>query len=235
MKLGEALTVRQKKHRFNGLGLYRNKLLFSCQRTYCSGWRHWSISFPEAINHRGLEQLRFFFENLHKKALGVLPKEHAQLGERISIDGSLIDAVLSMVLGRLWKRCEKMPKFIVDWISSMAFQAKYFLRTATVRPRITDSSLVAGKKELWRKTKMVKLSDSILIMKDEQNSRPQHTVNADVASIPLISDGPLTTGPITGYGERVLKKSRTESGKSLNLIARTMWLPCSVGAISAGR
>ncbi len=154
MKLGEALTVRQKKHRFNGLGLYRNKLLFSCQRTYCSGWRHWSISFPEAINHRGLEQLRFFFENLHKKALGVLPKEHAQLGERISIDGSLIDAVLSMVLGRLWKRCEKMPKFIVDWISSMAFQAKYFLRTATVPTE--DNRL---KPRSWEKGAMAENQD----------------------------------------------------------------------------
>ena len=53
-------------------------------------------SFSEAINHRGLEQLQFLFENLYKKALGVLPKEHAQLGELVSIDGSLIDAVLSM-------------------------------------------------------------------------------------------------------------------------------------------
>jgi hypothetical protein len=30
---------------------------------------------------------------------------------------------------------------------------------------------------------MVKPSDTILIMKDEQNSRPQRTVNADVASL----------------------------------------------------
>jgi hypothetical protein len=53
-------------------------------------------SFSEAINHRGLEQLQFYFENLYKKAVEVLPKEHAQLGELVSIDGSLIDAVLSM-------------------------------------------------------------------------------------------------------------------------------------------
>lgn len=53
-------------------------------------------SFSEAINHRGLEQLQFIFENLYRKAIGVLPKEHAQLGELVSIDGSLIDAVLSM-------------------------------------------------------------------------------------------------------------------------------------------
>ncbi len=53
-------------------------------------------SFSEAINHRGLEQLQFLFENLYKQARKVLPKEHAQLGELVSIDGSLIDAVLSM-------------------------------------------------------------------------------------------------------------------------------------------
>jgi len=53
-------------------------------------------SFSEIINHRGVEQLQFIFEDLYKKAAGVLPKEHAKLGDLVSIDGSLIDAVLSM-------------------------------------------------------------------------------------------------------------------------------------------
>jgi hypothetical protein len=53
-------------------------------------------SFSEAINHRGLEQLQFLFENLYKQATKVLPKEYKGLGELVSIDGSLIDAVLSM-------------------------------------------------------------------------------------------------------------------------------------------
>ncbi|MCP3943615.1 MAG: IS4 family transposase [Desulfobacteraceae bacterium] len=53
-------------------------------------------SFSEAINHRGLEQLQFIFEDLYKQAVKVLPKEHKGLGELVSIDGSLIDAVLSM-------------------------------------------------------------------------------------------------------------------------------------------
>ncbi len=53
-------------------------------------------SFSEIINGRGLEQLQFIFENLYKQATGVLPKEHAELGDLVSIDGSLIDAVLSM-------------------------------------------------------------------------------------------------------------------------------------------
>ena len=53
-------------------------------------------SFSEIINGRGLKQLQFVFENLYKQALKVLPKEHKALGDLISIDGSLIEAVLSM-------------------------------------------------------------------------------------------------------------------------------------------
>lgn len=53
-------------------------------------------SFAEAVNTRGLEQLFYIYENLQGQALSVLPKEHADLGELIAIDGSLIDACLSM-------------------------------------------------------------------------------------------------------------------------------------------
>lgn len=53
-------------------------------------------SFSEAINNRGLEQLQSVFEELSKKAANILPKEHAELGDLVAIDGSLIDSVLSM-------------------------------------------------------------------------------------------------------------------------------------------
>ncbi|MCG8634497.1 MAG: IS4 family transposase [Desulfobacterales bacterium] len=53
-------------------------------------------SFSEIINGRGLDQLQFLFENLYEQAADVLPKEYAELGDLVSIDGSLIDAVLSM-------------------------------------------------------------------------------------------------------------------------------------------
>jgi len=53
-------------------------------------------SFSEIINGRGLEQLQFVFENLCKQAEKVLPQEYKELGDLISIDGTLIDAVLSM-------------------------------------------------------------------------------------------------------------------------------------------
>jgi hypothetical protein len=53
-------------------------------------------SFAEAINSRGLEQLLHVYQNLQTNAVAVLPKEHADLGDLVGIDGSLIDACLSM-------------------------------------------------------------------------------------------------------------------------------------------
>jgi hypothetical protein len=53
-------------------------------------------SFAEAINTRGLEQISHIYRNLQEQAVSGLPKEHNELGDLISIDGSLIDATLSM-------------------------------------------------------------------------------------------------------------------------------------------
>lgn len=53
-------------------------------------------AFFEAINNRGLEQLTEVFGHLVKQAGKVLPSEYVHLGNLVSIDGSLIDAVLSM-------------------------------------------------------------------------------------------------------------------------------------------
>jgi hypothetical protein len=53
-------------------------------------------TFSEAINSRGLEQLQYVFQVLYKKAQAVLPSQYSDLGDLVSIDGSLIDGVLSM-------------------------------------------------------------------------------------------------------------------------------------------
>jgi len=53
-------------------------------------------SFFEAINTRGLTQLKEVFEALQGEAHKVLPKEYKDLGDLTVIDGSLIDATLSM-------------------------------------------------------------------------------------------------------------------------------------------
>lgn len=53
-------------------------------------------SFSEAINTRGLQQLLEVFEALVDEAQTVLPKQYDDLGDLTLIDGSLIDATLSM-------------------------------------------------------------------------------------------------------------------------------------------
>ena len=53
-------------------------------------------SFFEAINSRGLEQMMEVFQALQANATKMLPREFANLGDLVAIDGSLIDAVLSM-------------------------------------------------------------------------------------------------------------------------------------------
>jgi hypothetical protein len=53
-------------------------------------------SFFEDIGSRGLEQMIEMFGKLYLKAAKHLPKVHAELGDLVLIDGSLIDAVLSM-------------------------------------------------------------------------------------------------------------------------------------------
>jgi hypothetical protein len=53
-------------------------------------------SFFEDISSRGLEQMLEIFHNLYKTAARHLPAAYAELGDLVSIDGSLIDAVLSM-------------------------------------------------------------------------------------------------------------------------------------------
>ncbi len=53
-------------------------------------------SFFEAINSRGLEQLLHVFTELHAQAANTLPAKHTEYGDLVAIDGSLVDAVLSM-------------------------------------------------------------------------------------------------------------------------------------------
>jgi len=53
-------------------------------------------SFPEATNTREVEQFMYIFEHVQKQASHVLPDCHPDLGKLVAIDGSLIDATLSM-------------------------------------------------------------------------------------------------------------------------------------------
>ena len=53
-------------------------------------------SFFEAINSRGIGQLQYVFRELCNLAGGIIPRQYSDLGDIVLIDGSLIDAVLSM-------------------------------------------------------------------------------------------------------------------------------------------
>lgn len=64
-------------------------------------------SFFEAINNRGLEQLQFVYKNLCSEASKILPNRYPDFGELISIDGSLINAVLSMAWADYRKNSKK--------------------------------------------------------------------------------------------------------------------------------
>ena len=64
-------------------------------------------SFFEAINNRGLEQLQFVYQGLCREAAKILPKQYVNLGKLVAIDGSLIDATMSMVWADYRKNSKK--------------------------------------------------------------------------------------------------------------------------------
>jgi len=83
-------------------------------------------SFSEAINNRGLEQLKYVFEKLSIKASNVLPDQHADLGNLVAFDGSLIDAVLSMTWAD-YRKGSKKAKVHLGFNLNQGIPAKIFL------------------------------------------------------------------------------------------------------------
>ncbi len=64
-------------------------------------------TFFDTVNDRGVEQLLYVFTELQKQAAGILPSQHSKLGDLVAIDGSLIDAVLSMHWAEYRKNSKK--------------------------------------------------------------------------------------------------------------------------------
>lgn len=83
-------------------------------------------SFSEATNSRGLEQFIYVFENLQAQATQLLPKKHPELGTLIGIDGSLIDATLSMYWAD-YRKNSKKAKVHVGFDLNRAIPRKVFL------------------------------------------------------------------------------------------------------------
>ncbi len=83
-------------------------------------------AFFEAINNRGLEQLCQVFTGLTAQAKKILPRHHDHLGELVAIDGSLIDAVLSMYWAD-YRGGSKKAKAHVGFNINQGIPSKLFL------------------------------------------------------------------------------------------------------------
>ena len=83
-------------------------------------------SFFEAINGRGLEQLQFVFQKLSVEASNILPNRHANLGELVAIDGSLINSTLSMTWAD-YRKGSKKAKVHLGFNLNQGIPSKIFL------------------------------------------------------------------------------------------------------------
>jgi len=85
-------------------------------------------SFCEATNSRGLEQFLHVFNNLQAQAANILPNRHPDLGDLVGIDGSLIDATLSMVWADYRKKSNK-AKVHIGFDLNRTIPRKVYLTT----------------------------------------------------------------------------------------------------------
>jgi hypothetical protein len=83
-------------------------------------------SFSEATNSRGLEQFMHVYQNLQAQASKLLPKQNPELGNLVGIDGSLIDATLSMNWADFRKKSKK-AKVHVGFDLNQAIPRKVYL------------------------------------------------------------------------------------------------------------
>lgn len=83
-------------------------------------------SFSEATNSRGLEQFMHVYQDLQAQASAILPKQHPELGDLVGIDGSLINATLSMHWADYRKKSKK-AKVHVGFDLNQAIPRKVYL------------------------------------------------------------------------------------------------------------
>jgi hypothetical protein len=96
-------------------------------------------TFFEAINSRGLEQLMYVFTALQGVAADILPKKFAGLGDLVAIDGSLIDACLSMLWAD-YRKGAKKAKVHLGFDINRSIPRKLFLTNGkgNERPFVTQ-------------------------------------------------------------------------------------------------
>lgn len=99
-------------------------------------------SFSEIMNGRGLEQLQYVFEKLYQQTEQSMPKEYQELGELISIDGSLIDAVLSMHWAD-YRKGSKKAKCHLGFNINSSIPSKIFLTEGNAGERLFMSQILS--------------------------------------------------------------------------------------------
>jgi hypothetical protein len=83
-------------------------------------------SFSDATNSRGLEQFMYVFKNLQAEGTKVLSSYHADLENLVGLDGSLIDATLSMYWAD-YRKGAKKAKAHVGFDLNRSIPKKIFL------------------------------------------------------------------------------------------------------------
>ncbi len=83
-------------------------------------------SFAEATNNRGLEQFMHVYQDLQAQASAILPKQNPELGDLVGIDGSLINATLSMHWAD-YRKNSKKAKVHVGFDLNQATPRKVYL------------------------------------------------------------------------------------------------------------
>lgn len=99
-------------------------------------------SFFEALNSRGLDQFMEIFRALQANAAKILPKEFDKLGDLIAIDGSLIDAVLSMHWAD-YRKGAKKAKTHIGFDINRGIPSKIFLTNGKGDERPFVSQILA--------------------------------------------------------------------------------------------
>jgi hypothetical protein len=99
-------------------------------------------SFFEAINNRGMEQLTYLFKELYIQASKTIPKEYEHLGDLVAIDGSLINAVLSMNWAE-YRKGSKKAKIHLGFDVNHAIPSKIFLTSGNGSERPFVSKILS--------------------------------------------------------------------------------------------
>ena len=174
-------------------------------------------SFSEAINTRGLEQLKFVFEKLSQKAAKTLPNRHPELGDLIALDGSLIEATLSMDWAD-YRKGPKKAKIHLGFDLNHGIPSKIYFTdgNATERPFVEPITSIGQTVVADRGYEEYELFDSLQTDSKHFIIRIRATTTKTI-----IKNNELGTDSIVFYDAEVLlgsKKNNNQSQKPVRLV-----------------